>query len=664
MTGHDILDVFEYAPSDFLAEAQALREGRTRHRRPRIWLLAAVVAALLVLAGCVAYVLTLRDFSLTQETYTPLVDSQGHAIDPPREQSRDVVSAQGHQGEPIFAAQQEWDAFCRSYDPEGKWITNEPDLPEIPNQYEFVYSCYTREMADKVDEIAEKHGLLLLTDALTFQLWNEDLFWEAMGADTFLRPEADAALEDVAGTWYAPGNLNMEMNLVTPDRTYPVTLLRTDKAYFPSESGFRMDLDQLRQWNYTSGGRDLLLALNDKGTGYIYADRGNDLMVIQIFSKPVPELIEESDNPMTAETLEALADLFDYSVTPKPLNVLDLRPQLEAASRPPVPPQPPAAKGFDEIVLEAVGLGYDQRSYAFYDQTGDGEPELFLGRNGRVDCWYELKDGEVRRYEVYSDYYLCRGNVMEMSGITEDGAYHVQYRDLSATQISPYEPDVSEDLYAAVYRDGQWSVPCSNYMDYRPVPQEEVDAVMEKYARIPLTWTPLPDFPLEDGRTLGQYAEAQDGLLDQEGLRDYYRSQLSVYREKGDYTHYSFADVNADGVEDLLLSTDGESYSGIVARRYGQDRWLVDMHGHYLCEGQVLESTDRFLRSGGATLEDHDFYTLRPGRTNYTSLDRLIYDLSTDRWLELDQHTVIPKEEAEARLARYPRMELTLYPIP
>ena len=322
MTAHDILDALEYVPSELLAEAQTIREGCQKNRqRPRIWLIAAVVGALLLLAGCVAYVISLRDFSLSQETYTPLIDQQGNAIEP-SEKPIDRISYRGRQGDPAFLAQQEWIAFLESYNP-GQVIPNEPDLPDIPNLYEYVYSCYTPEMVAKVDEIAEKYDLKLLEESLLFQRWDGELFWEAVGP---LLKTDEASLESVTGVCDVPFNLNLEMDLVTPDRTYAIDYFYTDKAYFPGDESIYLDLDNYRQWEYRSGDQPLLLALDERGTGLICADRGDTLIVIQISSSLIP--VMKVEDPINGDTLEYLADLFDYKIHPKAMDAARIRPQM------------------------------------------------------------------------------------------------------------------------------------------------------------------------------------------------------------------------------------------------------------------------------------------------------------------------------------------------
>lgn len=88
----------------------------------------------------------------------------------------DIITPYGRSGDAIQQALKEWYEFQESYDPDGALLTDEPDIPDIPNQYEYTYSCYTQEMVDKVDEIAAKYNLKLLKEWIPFQRYQSDIF--------------------------------------------------------------------------------------------------------------------------------------------------------------------------------------------------------------------------------------------------------------------------------------------------------------------------------------------------------------------------------------------------------------------------------------------------------------------------------------------------------
>ena len=78
-------------------------------------------------------------------------------------------------------------------------MTDEPDIPGIPNQYEYTYSCYTQEMVDKVDEIVAKYNLKLLDVPIVFQRYQSDIFLEETGIQSLLLPDSNAQMLELVG---------------------------------------------------------------------------------------------------------------------------------------------------------------------------------------------------------------------------------------------------------------------------------------------------------------------------------------------------------------------------------------------------------------------------------------------------------------------------------
>ena len=58
----------------------------------------------------------------------------------------------------------EWLDFWENHDVDGSLMAaNDNNESGIPEPYHLVYHCYTWDMVEKLDEIAERHNLLLLT---------------------------------------------------------------------------------------------------------------------------------------------------------------------------------------------------------------------------------------------------------------------------------------------------------------------------------------------------------------------------------------------------------------------------------------------------------------------------------------------------------------------
>ena len=204
MTGKDLFIALGNISPKYYDEAEndtiASSQGHKSLRRPL--LIAAVITLTLLLVGCaVVYALRLQDMSIGKETYTQNFADDGRAIEP-TEKTRDIITLYGHSGDPVQLAMKEWYEYLQTYDPDGILMDNNPDHPEIPNQYEYTYSCYTPDMVAKVDEIAAKYNLKLLEEWIPFQAWQGDIFLTESGIGSFVLPESGAKITRISGMYY------------------------------------------------------------------------------------------------------------------------------------------------------------------------------------------------------------------------------------------------------------------------------------------------------------------------------------------------------------------------------------------------------------------------------------------------------------------------------
>ena len=140
MNKHDLFDILGETPQEYILDAQA-ESVPVRIRSPRrMWLIAAIIAAMVFLMGCAWVVMSLDKLALGKEN-----------IDIPGEQKIQetqkvtVLSLQGYQGTPGYQASLEWNCFLDEYDPDLSILKSLPDYRNtgIPMDYE-AYTCYTR----------------------------------------------------------------------------------------------------------------------------------------------------------------------------------------------------------------------------------------------------------------------------------------------------------------------------------------------------------------------------------------------------------------------------------------------------------------------------------------------------------------------------------------
>lgn len=660
MTGKDLLTAMSGIDGRYIEEAAPAAAPKTRSLR-RPLLVAAAIAAALLLVGCgIVYALRLQDMSIGKASYTQRFDDKGKAIDPV-EKSLDIITPYGRSGDAIQQALKEWYEFQESYDPDYLLATNEPDIPGIPNQYEYTYSCYTQEMVDKVDAIAAKYNLKLLKEWIPFQRYQSDIFLEETGIQSLLLPDSGAQITDMAGMLYLPYNFSMEFELVTENAGKLMTSYGyARKDYFPSAFAGGMDIDAYEQWDHTTpGGTKLLLALNSKGQGEIIAEQENAMIMISIDGNRSlsHSRYPDASEVMTKAELESVADQFDYSVQPKDVDRAVVEEKLAAAEEAYQAEHayvPETYADFSEYLKKMVYIPDESRQYAFSDLTGDGVDELLLGRNGAFSYWLSMENGEVVD-NVYADTYLCKGNILELYQAPD------MYWDIERhTYVKPENGGYGNKIVAVERVGNQWYRSYDIYeRDKTEISQDEAAAIMAKYPRIQLDWKPLMDYPLdESGLTLGSYLKAKDVQPSDDELLRIYKDCLS--RQDSFYTHYRIMDINGDGVKDLLRSGDGDHYWDIVTYRYGNLQ-LLSIMDFYLCENNVMEQVELFNRDEGVEIEGTRF--LRCNGFDREELDFVAYNKATASWQSDYIGTPMSEADAKAILAKYSRVDQGMQPI-
>lgn len=673
MNGKDLLiglgsisaKYYDEAENDTITQANAQRT----FRRPL--LMAAVIALVLMLVGCaVVYVLRLQDMSIGQETYTQNFDDNGKAIEP-TEKIRDIITIYGHSGDKIQLALKEWFDFLETYDPDGKRMDNNPDHAEIPNQYEYIYSCYTTDMVEKVDDIAEKHGLKLLENRIPFQRFQSHIFLEETGIDSFLLSNTNAQITDIVGMLYEPYNFSMDFALSAEELDVKIwgSIDYARKDYFPRAFPGGMDLSMFEQWDHNApDGTPLLMALSNKGNAFIIAEQKNAMLILNFDGNFSGGAYPAADEIITKEQLEAVADLFDYSIEPNSIDRKTVEAKLaeeESAFQAEHAYTPETYGSFTEYLTEMYTLPNKDLQYTFYDLTGDGEKELLIGENGAYRYWVTIRDGEALE-QIVMDTYLCEGGTEERYSAYEIFESHMYVAPISPTAIDDIG---AERIVLTVLKRNKdkWTVGSSDH-EKTNITEADARAIMGHYPRVELAWKPLMEYPISEDQTLGAYIEAKDIRVSRDELLEIYKDKLSSMRNMY-YTHYRILDINGDGVDDLLLKGEGDSYIGNtdyywMALTYRYGRMVNIASDFYLCENGVLEHVQRRNDIGdpGVEINGHQFQRL--DGLEREELEFVAYNKATTSW-QGDWYNEKPlhEEEANAILAKYPRIDQGMRPI-
>lgn len=502
MKERKLLYAIGWVRDDYLLE---MNEVPARRRKSHVWLIAAVIAALL-LAGCAAVVLLkLEDTALSEQIVTD--DMTGASM------PRTTVSLQGFAGSPNYEAAKEWQEFLKTYDPDDEILhslSNE-ELDQGPEYYS--YNCYSPEMARKIDEICEKYGLQTMGEPQHEQLWEN--FSRVLGIDDLLHEGEVMTVnrEGAGGYIFRSGTFHME---------FEVTLAGTDQPLFfeihavakTDFDGVFRNIDQLdtyTQWTHTApDGKDLLLAYNDY-SALIIGDRDTYFITITLHNRNFDwenmkdEAYLKGNDWVDQEKWSAIADLFDYSFQLNPLSDADweyLETHKKVYERQPLGYIPDSS--FDDRVRWHLSdkPHPDRLQYAFMDIDEDGREELLIGQDDRI-CHIYTTDGT----NVYNRPFFTFMN-------TEVPVKSTDYDEPQIT-ISPTYIQICEGkkvLYVFEYTDGTTiygiAEPSENFIDFTT--GYEVDTQNHTYSRLDeIRFGPDKQTPV----TEAEFQAAMDALV-------------------------------------------------------------------------------------------------------------------------------------------------------
>lgn len=279
-----------------LLRGRKLLQKNNAHPARSSVLLAAVLAGSLFVTTTVyaAYFHRLRDLHLGKEAA--------------------IISLGGIAGSPEYLACSEWRDFLEKYDTDGAILSEiGNDFAGLPEEYELVYNCYTREMADKVDELCEKFGLSRLKGFyLTGNYY--DLCRRANVGNICKNADVKAKWDIYDSYLYEDGTFHMEGRVAWENSLPYVTdfqLVRTMKGSFNPITLNIGKIEEYSEWNYSTGNAQNILLANSSTKALIIAERENSFIVVNVLGDFSSDTFEVSD-----KMLEELAALFDFSVIP------------------------------------------------------------------------------------------------------------------------------------------------------------------------------------------------------------------------------------------------------------------------------------------------------------------------------------------------------------
>ena len=286
------------------AAAHPETEEHPKRRTFRRSLLLAAALGLIVAFGSVAYAtgwFGLRSAVMYHDNGDP---DQPYG-------NTDVMSLQGLAGSPEFEANARWQAFYDSYDPDGAILASIGNSDTgLEPRYD-AYPCYTREMADTLDAIAEESGLELLSGLTLYGAaelpdWMRNTLPQSCGAFDHCTYDAYS---------FDNGSFKTEGAFLFCDARWPY---ETNYQFVCNRKGYLSvsylaigDADDYTQWAYeTASGVTVTLALGpDKAL--IIADLPDAYLVVNVLDVRVGD-VQRGEITLPAGILEAMADAFRF----------------------------------------------------------------------------------------------------------------------------------------------------------------------------------------------------------------------------------------------------------------------------------------------------------------------------------------------------------------
>ena len=332
MNGKELFLGLSYINGKYIDEAEHdtvsgnVRKGSsTFHGLRRPLLIAALVALLLLLVGCVAvYVLRSQDFVIGQrDSLQDVFDEYHREVTATVPVSQQVLTFSGLQGSPSYQAAKEWYEYLQSYDPDGaiRKQAFQTDLEALfPDTYP-AYGVYSQEMADKLNELAGKYNLKLLGAPVEFESMSG--FTQALGIDHILLPDSRASVFLDGGECYDQGNFVLYMDLNLPKENWPYSV-HTALQYFrkdclSTEVEYLNENEDWKEWTYTTAsGATILILRAAQGRAYLFCDCGDATMSVEFEAgfNPLTDMPDFQPEWMTDRQVEQIADAIDFTVRP------------------------------------------------------------------------------------------------------------------------------------------------------------------------------------------------------------------------------------------------------------------------------------------------------------------------------------------------------------
>ena len=609
MTSMQLFQNFSGVDEVWLAQAAKLqtrpvagKKTMSRHR-----LLIALIAILaLLLAGCVAAIIGLRQRRVGQLTGTVYKDAAGNWIEP-TEATRDIIALVGYEGTDNYRATLQWRDFVESYTPSfgQPW----------PENLATLYGCFDETMRDKLLEILEQYHLSALPEEICYGSWDEAYVLDLLGTPGVVKADRVVWSQCLNGYLFPNGTFSVDIDAVLPDWDTTVSI---SVLCCPADTFYPLTVSPengMEQWTCTTAdGTPVVMALGDK-MALLFCQKPDSYMTAVVRFDP---LGSNTARKPTRTIVEALADAIDFTMQPRPLSdPQGVRAHLKQTGQAHYAEQEaqntlPEYASFSDYLKENYTNFTEDMVYTCLSLDDGTEALLIGGGDGWFDRIRIQKDGQVTESR-WMQIALCGNDELVTQSGTATVEKHFYYK---RSALADENAQPLEGLgYDHVSRE--WVRPSENWgEDDSPIPENEAQAIRGRHPMAEVETAPLWTFPLEDGIPFGQWLRenhptptgaARENLL-LEKAKEIRASTLQEPNPELQVPYYCLADLDGDGQRELLTSREGvyirDVYSVRCDRAYALQFWsnmrlLTDGTLEYIQQSDTEESVARFRVADG-----------------------------------------------------------------
>ena len=354
LPGNKIIPFDNSIQSENTSLYEVKKQNRRRTPMKKSVLIAIIAAAILCLAGCAYVIMKLQEISMGEYTHTvPNPENREELI----QETSEYISLQGLQGSVEYLATKEWQDFLADYDPDGAIVSEIGNEPTGLEDLGCHYQVYTREMYDKLVEIADKYGLSLHSEMNVVD--QEELNYRVGGS--FMGDELSRGWAYI----YEDGTFQFDGEALLDEKEVHMQFRRSVKGTLEEPILRIGSVEEYQEVSYkTSCGESVLLEL---GTDHslIYADFEECFVLMNVLAGTEDSFLDGAKGAITMEDLKRMADGIDFVIL-KNVVTPDMRGDSVVTQG-----QDSAAEGFGqsagvestestEIVLDLSNLGIEQ----------------------------------------------------------------------------------------------------------------------------------------------------------------------------------------------------------------------------------------------------------------------------------------------------------------